>query len=95
MAEVRAGRVAASWNRGSGLANDDVLSLAEVALPGGRREVWAGTRAGVARRSVAADGSWSRLRSLDGPPLPSDTVLSISQDRAGRIYLGTQRGVAR
>jgi diguanylate cyclase (GGDEF)-like protein len=95
IAEVVDGRVAAFWNRSSGLVNDDALSLAEVALPGERREVWAGTRAGVTRRSVAAGGAWSRLSSLEGPPLPSDTVLSISQDRAGRVYLGTQRGVVR
>src|SRR5512143_409394 len=94
IAEVAFGRVLASWKRGSGLPNDDALSLAEVALPGGRHEIWAGTRAGVVRRSVAG-GVWTRLGPLAGPPLPSDTVLSIGQDRGGRVYLGTQRGVVR
>jgi diguanylate cyclase (GGDEF)-like protein len=71
------------------------MSLAEVTLPGGRREVWAGTRAGVVRRGVEASGTWSRLASVSGPPMPSETVLSMGQDKLGRIYLGTQRGVVR
>ena len=94
IAEVVDGRVAARWGRGSGLPNDDVLALAEVKLPGGRREVWAGTRAGVVRRSLAPGGRWSRL-AAGGEPLPSGTVVSITQDADGRVYLGTQRGVVR
>jgi diguanylate cyclase (GGDEF)-like protein len=95
VAEIVEGRVVAAWNRASGLPNDEVMSLAEVALPGGRREIWAGTRAGVARRGVEKGGAWSRLTSVSGPPMPSQTVLSMGQDRVGRIYLGTQRGVVR
>ncbi len=95
IAEVVDGHVLASWTRSSGLPNDDALALAEVALPGGRQEVWAGTRAGVVRRSLTKGGVWTRLASIAGPPLPSDTVLSIGQDRLGRVYLGTQRGVVR
>jgi len=95
IAEVVDDRVAARWNRGSGLPNDDVLSLAEVRLPGGRREVWAGTRSGVARRGVPLGATWSRLGLEGSSARPSETVLSIGQDRAGRIYLGTQRGVVR
>ncbi|MFN8090774.1 MAG: diguanylate cyclase [Vicinamibacteria bacterium] len=95
IAEIVDDRVAATWSRASGLPNDDVLSLAEVRLPGGRREVWAGTRSGVARRGVHLGATWTRL-GLDGTSArPSETVLSIGQDRAGRIYLGTQRGVVR
>jgi diguanylate cyclase (GGDEF)-like protein len=95
VAEVVGGKVVAHWNRASGFVNDDALSLAEVTLPGGEREVWAGTRAGVARRRLAEAAEWTTLRSLEGPPFPSQTVLSIIQDRAGRIYLGTQRGIVR
>jgi len=94
IAEVVDGRVTGRWGRGSGLPNDDALALCEVTLPGGRREVWAGTRAGVVRRSTAPDGRWSRLVP-GGEPLPSGTVVSITQDAAGRVYLGTQRGVVR
>ena len=95
IAEVVDGRVVASWNRTSGLPNDDAMSLAEVRLRDGRREVWAGTRAGVVRRGVEQGGAWRRLDSVSGPPMPSETVLSIGQDKTGRVYLGTQRGVVR
>jgi diguanylate cyclase (GGDEF)-like protein len=95
IAEVVDGRVTAKWDRASGLPNDDVLSLAEVRLGRGRREVWAGTRAGVARRGVERGATWARLETPGSSARPSGTVLSISQDRAGRVYLGTQRGVVR
>jgi diguanylate cyclase (GGDEF)-like protein len=95
VAQVAEGRVVASWSRATGLPNDDAMALAEVRLPGGRREIWAGTRAGVARRDLDSSGPWSRLTSVSGPPMPSETVLSIGQDEAGRVYLGTQRGVVR
>ena len=95
VAEVVDGRVTGAWNRSAGLPNDDAMSLAEVRLPGERREVWAGTRAGVARRGVAAGETWSRLRPSGAPAWPSETVVSIGQDRTGRVYLGTQRGVVR
>jgi diguanylate cyclase (GGDEF)-like protein len=95
VAEIADGRVAAKWDRASGLPNDDVLSLAEVRLPGGHREIWAGTRAGIARRGVHQGAGWSRLALPGTSARPNETVLSIGQDRQGRIYLGTQRGVVR
>jgi diguanylate cyclase (GGDEF)-like protein len=96
LAEVVDGRVARSWDRSSGLPNDDALTLSELQLPGGRRELWVGTRAGVARRDLdAATPSWSRLAAALTPSGAAGTVLSIGQDRSGRIYLGTQRGVLR
>jgi len=96
LAEVRDGRVAHTWNRASGLPNDDALALAELRLAGDRRELWVGTRAGIARRDL--DGSaalWSRFTLGATPAGPAGTVFSIGQDRSGRIYLGTQRGVVR
>lgn len=96
VAAILDGRVAGAWNRGSGLPNDDALALAELRLAGGRRELWVGTRAGVARRDLdAASPSWSRLGVALTPSGPAGTVLSIGEDRTGRIYLGTQRGVVR
>jgi len=96
LAEVVDGRVARTWDRTSGLPSDDALALCELRLAGGRRELWVGTRAGVARRDLdAATASWSRLGAALTPSGPAGTVLSIGQDRSGRIYLGTQRGVLR
>jgi diguanylate cyclase (GGDEF)-like protein len=95
LAEVVDGRVARAWNRSSGLPNDDALTLAELRV-GGRRELWVGTRAGVARRDLdAVSPAWSRLAVALTPSGPAGTVLSIGEDRSGRIYLGTQRGVVR
>jgi diguanylate cyclase (GGDEF)-like protein len=96
LSEVVDGRVARTWDRNSALAADDALALAELRLPGGRRELWVGTRSGVVRRDLDAPAPvWSRLRAGMTPSGPAGTVLSIGQDRAGRIYLGTQRGVVR
>jgi len=96
LAEVVDGAVAQTWDRSSGLPSDDAMTLAELRLAGGRRELWVGTRAGVARRDLdAATAGWSRLGVAMTPTGPAGTVLSIGEDRAGRIYLGTQRGVVR
>jgi ligand-binding sensor domain-containing protein len=96
LAEVVDGHVARSWDRSSAFANDDALALAEARFAGGRRELWVGTRTGVVRRDLdGASAAWSRLGAGMTPSGPAGTVLSIGQDRAGRIYLGTQRGVVR
>jgi diguanylate cyclase (GGDEF)-like protein len=95
LAEVVDGRVARTWDRTSAFASDDALALAEVRFSG-RRELWVGTRSGVVRRDLdAASATWSRLGAGMAPIGPAGTVLSIGQDQAGRIYLGTQRGVVR
>jgi diguanylate cyclase (GGDEF)-like protein len=96
LAEMEDGRVMRTWDRSSGLAADDALALAEVRLKGGRRELWVGTRSGVARRDLDAPSpGWRHLAASITPSGPAGTVLSIGQDRSGRIYLGTQRGVVR
>jgi len=96
VAQVVSGRVARTWSRGAGLPNDDALSLAEVRLPGDRRELWVGTRAGVARRDLdEAEASWKRLALAATAAGPAGTVFSIGQGSGGRIYLGTARGVVR
>jgi signal transduction histidine kinase/CheY-like chemotaxis protein/ligand-binding sensor domain-containing protein len=80
-----------------GLPNDVVLCIVEVALPGGVRELWAGTRGGgVARLSMSApESEWRVLSTSTVPALPNDTVYQIRQDAKGRIYLFTNKGIAR
>jgi len=96
VAEVLDGRVSRTWSRDSGLPNEDALSLAEVRLPGKRRELWVGTRAGVARRALGdPQAAWTRLGIGVTPTGPAGTILSIGQDSRMRVYLGTQRGVVR
>jgi diguanylate cyclase (GGDEF)-like protein len=96
LAEVVDGKVARVWNRSSGLPNDDAMTLAELRMRGGRRELWVGTRAGVARLDLdAREPAWSRLVAALTPSGPAVTVLSIGEDLSGRIYLGSQRGVVR
>jgi signal transduction histidine kinase/ligand-binding sensor domain-containing protein len=96
LAEIVGGRVVAVHDRGSGLPNNNVLSLAEVGRPDGRRELWAGTRGGVARRLLDVPGSsWSLLSVETSPSLPNDSVFLVAPGRDGRVYLGTNRGVAR
>jgi len=95
LAAVAGGRVTGTWNRTSGLPNDDALSLAEIRLPRGRRELWVGTRAGVARRSLDDPAArFTRLGIEAVPAGPAGTIFSIGQGRS-RIYLGTARGVVR
>lgn len=96
LAEVADGRVVKIHDRTNGLPNNVVLSLAEVALPGGPRELWVGTRGGLARRSLEDPGeTWSLLTEESRPQLPSDVVLSIAPVPGGPVFLGTNRGVAR
>jgi signal transduction histidine kinase/ligand-binding sensor domain-containing protein len=96
VAEVVAGRVVAIHDRGSGLPNNHVLSLAEVVWPEGGRELWAGTRGGVARRPLDEPGAvWSVLSESTRPALPNNSVHFVAPGRDGHVYLGTNRGVAR
>jgi len=96
LAQIVGGRVVAVYDRRSGLPNNHVLSLAEVIRPDGRRELWVGTRGGVARRSLDDPGaSWSLLSTRTSPSLPNDNVFLVAPGRDGRVYLGTNRGVVR
>jgi signal transduction histidine kinase/ligand-binding sensor domain-containing protein len=96
LAEMAGGHVVAVHDRGSGLPNNNILSLAEVSRLDGRRELWVGTRGGVARRFLdTPDASWSLLSVESNPPLPNDSVFFVAPGRDGLVYLGTNRGVAR
>ena len=77
------------------LPNRGVLAL-YASTSTGRRDLWVGTDGGGALR-VDLDGATPPLL-LDTdsrPPLPSSTVYQVVEDRAGRLYLLTNRGVAR
>lgn len=97
LARIAGGRVVAVHDRGKGLPNNNILSLAEVRRPDGHRELWAGTRGGVARRALdeGPGAPWSLLSVDTTPALPNDNVFLIAPGREGHVYLGTNRGVVR
>jgi diguanylate cyclase (GGDEF)-like protein len=77
------------------LPNRSVLSL-HASSSAGRRSLWIGTDGGGLLR-VDLDGVTAPLL-LDTnsrPALPSNTIYHVLEDRAGRLYLLTNRGVVR
>jgi signal transduction histidine kinase/ligand-binding sensor domain-containing protein/CheY-like chemotaxis protein len=90
------------FDSSSGLPNDVVISLLETRFASGRdgrprRTLWAGTHGGgVARLELdAPNGRWVTLSTETLPALPSNSIYQLRQDAEGRIYLFTNRGVAR
>jgi len=99
---VRIGADGTMWRfgRADGLPSDDILGFGRIDLPGGRRELWVGTRGGIARRDFDAvdrgePGTWRVLSDASSPALPSNAAFSIRQDHEGSIWLGTNKGVVR
>jgi len=85
------------WGRGSGLPNNVVSSIHVSRRPDGSRELWIGTGGGgVAWSSLeGAEPAWQTLNKSSVPALPNDVVHQIQEDQKGRLYLSTNRGVAR
>ena len=81
----------------SGLPKSVIRSLHVSTAADGRQTLWAGTgSAGVAWRSLDdPESKWSTLSDSSTPALPNNVVYQIREDRIGRIYLMTNRGVAR
>lgn len=91
-----AGGTTTVYDTGSGLPNNVVLSVHEVRAADGHREIWAGTRGGgVGRLRLGPGGEWRSLSTSTVPAIPNDTVYQIREDRQGRIYLFTNKGIAR
>lgn len=79
------------------LRNRSVQALQTIVAPGGRRELWIGTDGGgVARLDLSPNPrDLADLTDESVPPLPNNVVYQILQDQAGRVYVLTNRGVAR
>lgn len=81
-----------------GVTNPSVYCFHESRGRDGRRWLWAGTFGGGALR-LALDGpdtqTWESFDVKKYPDIPSNVVVRIEEDFQGRIYLVTQRGVAR
>jgi signal transduction histidine kinase/CheY-like chemotaxis protein/ligand-binding sensor domain-containing protein len=78
-----------------GLPGEAVISLVET-RERGRRFLWIGTRRGAARLDL--EDKAARLTTFDTrtvPALPNDTIYQARQDLQGRLYLFTNKGIAR
>jgi signal transduction histidine kinase/DNA-binding NarL/FixJ family response regulator len=86
------------FDRASGaLPSDSVPSVFVERRADGHQEVWAGTEGGgVARLDLDTPGAtWQRLTPSTTPAIPDGTVYQVTSDARGRIYLSTNKGVAR
>jgi serine/threonine protein kinase/ligand-binding sensor domain-containing protein len=80
----------------SPLQNDQIYALAELRDARGLRSLWIGTQGGgVARYDLDAEAWRTPLTSTSSPALPDDTIYGVVADARGRVYVSTNRGVAR
>ncbi len=84
-------------NPANGFPSLSVDCLRESRSPDGRHWLWAGTLGGGLVRCDldAATPAWEAFTTDTVPAIPSNVIFSLALDRAGRLYLGTQQGVAR
>ena len=78
------------------VANRSIQCLQRTTAPDGRQYLWIGTDGGgAARLDLESNGGWLSLTDNGTPQLPNNVVYSILEDGGHRIYLLTNRGVAR
>jgi signal transduction histidine kinase/ligand-binding sensor domain-containing protein/DNA-binding response OmpR family regulator len=96
LARLRAGRWTV-YDTQSGLPNNLVLTICEVRAPDGSSTLWVGTQGGgVAMTSLDTDRPlWRVFSDETSPALPNNMVNAIRSDGRGRVYLFTNKGVAR
>lgn len=85
------------WNQASGLPNNSILSLLVVNGPDGTPTLWAGTEGGGVVRFPLTSGNqmFSVFSEQSQPALPNNTIYQVQSDAQGRMYLFTNKGVAR
>jgi len=78
-----------------GLPSDAVNSLIET-REGTKRRLWIGTRGGAARLDLDDPSeAFTTFTTLSSPALPNNNIYQVRQDREGRLYLFTNKGIAR
>lgn len=93
--QVQRGRTTL-FDRDHGFPNNTVLSLLLVRRGDGRPVLLAGTEgSGLLWTLLDEDLRWRMLSDTGEPALPNNTVYQMQTDARGRIYLFTNRGVAR
>ncbi|WP_438010776.1 ATP-binding protein [Sorangium sp. So ce321] len=78
------------------LGGDFITALSELRDTHGARVLWIGTMGGGAARYDLDAEAWRPVLDSDSrPALPDDTIYQVRADARGRVYLFTNRGVAR
>lgn len=95
LARLRGGRWSAVES--GGLPSPTITTLFQTRGAGGRLWLWAGTLGGgLGRIAVDQPGAaWELLSTRTQPALPNDEIFRFEQDRQGRLYLSSNRGVVR
>ncbi len=95
LARRRAGKLKIFTTQ-EGLPNNTVMSLAETHWGGGH-QLWAGTEGGGLAwcDPDLEEPVWHVLSETTDPPLPNNTVYQVQVDGRERLYVFTNRGVAR
>ena len=79
-----------------GLPSDSILSLREIRTAARGRELWVGTSTGLGRVSLDDPGAPVLVLSTGtSPALPNNTIYRVETDAAGRVWVCTNKGVAR
>ncbi len=80
----------------SGLPNDMIRCVREVDSPDGSRRLWVGTLGGAATLDLDDEAAgWRVVSDATVPALPNNVVYDVRADDQGRVYLLTNKGVAR
>jgi serine/threonine protein kinase/ligand-binding sensor domain-containing protein len=96
LARLEDGRWSTYDTRNSPLQNHEILGMTVVHDASGGRALWIGAATGgVARYDLVADRWLETLSRKSRPALPDDTVYEVREDALHRVYLFTNRGVAR
>lgn len=83
------------FNTSSGLPNNLIRSLLET-VTNGVHYLWIGTSGGVTRINLTdTKEKWLTLSDTTSPALPNNVIYQIRSDALGRIYLFTNKGIAR
>jgi serine/threonine protein kinase/ligand-binding sensor domain-containing protein len=96
LARLEEGRWSTYDTRNAPLENHEILGMTEVHDASGGRVLWIGAATGgVARYDLVAERWLETLSKNSRPALPDDTVYEVREDALHRVYLMTNRGVAR
>ncbi|MBX7223337.1 MAG: protein kinase [Blastocatellia bacterium] len=80
----------------SGLPSTSVWGLHVSRTPNGKQYLWIAGNRGAARADLASTSlTWTTLTTESHPRLPDNDIYQITEDHQGRLYLATNRGVAR